>query len=117
MDGTEPERTPGNVGEPELKEVAAVIGTPSVKGGVVMIPRIKRVKPLDNYVLNVVFDDGKDVLYNVADDIRNIPSYQDLQAVHGLFRQVQLDQSRTCVFWNDRIDLPSDIIYEYGTER
>ena len=39
MDGTEPERTPGNVGEPELKEVAAVIGTPSVKGGVVMIPR------------------------------------------------------------------------------
>ena len=26
----------------------------------------------------------------------------------------QLDTSRTCIYWNDRIDLPSDAIYEYG---
>lgn len=25
--------------------------------------------------------------------------------------------SRTCVFWNDRIDLASDTIYEYGKQR
>ena len=25
--------------------------------------------------------------------------------------QVQLDESRTCVYWNDVIDLPSDAIY------
>lgn len=82
-----------------------------------MIPRIKSVKPLENYVLNIVFDDGKDVLYDVMDDIQTIPSYEALKTIHGLFQQVQLDQSRTCVYWNDHIDLPSDTLYEYGIER
>lgn len=79
-----------------------------------MIPRIKSVKPMDDFMLQVVFDDGKDVLYNVEDDIDTIPSYQDLKTIPGLFNQVQLDPSRTCVFWNDMIDLASDTIYEYG---
>lgn len=82
-----------------------------------MIPRIKNVKPLKDFMLHVVFDDGRDVLYNVWEDIENIPSYKDLKTIHGLFNQVQIDPSRTCVFWNDYIDLPSDTIYEYGTER
>lgn len=82
-----------------------------------MLPRIKEVKPLPNFSLRVIFDDGKAVVYDVMDDIRQIESYQDLMAVHGLFNQVQLDKSRTCVFWNDRIDLPSDAIYEYGRQQ
>jgi hypothetical protein len=86
-------------------------------GGITMIPRIKSVKPLENYVLLVVFDDGKTVLYDVKDDIQAIPSYEDLKTIGGLFQQVQLDQSRTCIFWNDYIDLPSDAVYEYGVER
>lgn len=79
-----------------------------------MIPRIKKVEPLENFLLHVIFDDGKNVIYDVKDDIKNIPSYSDLQTVCKLFEQVQLDESRTIVFWNDYIDLPSDIIYEYG---
>lgn len=82
-----------------------------------MIPRIKNIKPLDNYILYVVFDDGKSVFYDVKEDIQAIPSYGDLKNIYGLFQQVQLDPSRTCVFWNDYIDLPSDTIYEYGVER
>lgn len=77
-----------------------------------MIPRIKSVKPLKGYLLHVIFDDGKDCIYNVKDDIDTIKSYKDLEAITGLFEQVQLDESRTCVFWNDYIDLPSDTIYE-----
>jgi hypothetical protein len=80
-----------------------------------MIPRIKSVTPLENYILHVVFDDGKTVLYDVKDDIQTIPSYEDLRTIQGLFQQVKLDESRTCIFWNDFIDLPSDAIYEYGT--
>lgn len=79
-----------------------------------MIPRIKVVRPLPDYQLGVMFDDGKIVLYDVKEDIAAIEAYQDLRTVYGLFDQVQLDQSRTCVFWNDVIDLPSDMIYEYG---
>ncbi len=46
--------------------------------------------------------------------MEQIPAYQDLRLIRGLFDQVQLDQSRTCVFWNEEIDLPSDTIYKYG---
>ena len=79
-----------------------------------MIPKIKMVEPMPDYKLKVLFDDGKTVIYNVKDDIETIESYKDLATVHGLFQQVQLDESRTCVYWNDQIDLPSDTIYEYG---
>lgn len=79
-----------------------------------MIQRIKSVKPMDDYTLHVVFDDGKSVVYDVKEDIDTLPGYDDLKNIHGLFEQVQLDESRTCVFWKDDIDLPSDAIYEYG---
>lgn len=79
-----------------------------------MIPRIKTVTPLSDYRLHVVFDDGKAVIYDVKEDIQEIESYKELEAVHGLFECVQLDESRTCVYWNDFIDLPSDTLYEYG---
>lgn len=47
-------------------------------------------------------------------DIEKIKGYENLKIIPGLFEQVQLDESRTCIFWNDFIDLPSDAIYEYG---
>ena len=81
-----------------------------------MIPRIRTVEPLDNFILRVSFDDGKCVLYDTKTDMDEIPSYRDLEKIHCLFSQVQLDQSRTCLFWNDYIDLPSDAVYEYGID-
>jgi len=79
-----------------------------------MIPRINRLSILDDYILSVEFDDGYKVLYDVKEDIRTLPSFRALVEVYGLFKQAQLDSSRTCVFWNDEIDLASDSIYEYG---
>ena len=82
-----------------------------------MLPKIKSLMPLDGFMLQVIFDDGKIVIYNVEEDIESMPSYQDLKTIHGLFKQAQVDESRTCVFWNDMIDIPSDTIYEYGVEQ
>lgn len=82
-----------------------------------MIVRIKSVKPMSDYKLAVLFDDGKNVEYDMKDDIKELPGYSDLETIRGLWQQVQLDESRTCVFWNDYIDLPSDTIYEYGIEK
>jgi hypothetical protein len=79
-----------------------------------MIPRIKNVTPLDNYILRVVFDDGNVVLYNVKEDIDLIPIFKQLEKEPDLWQNVHLDNSRTCVYWNDQIDLPSDTVYEYG---
>lgn len=69
---------------------------------------------MDDYLLSVQFDDGRKVVYDVAEDIDTIVAFSDLKTVEGLWSQVQLDKSRTVVFWNDWIDLPSDTIYEYG---
>ena len=79
-----------------------------------MIPRIREVKPLQDYYLRISFDDGKTVIYDVKEDMEQIESYRDLRSICGLFEQVRLDESRTCVYWNENIDLPSDTLYEYG---
>ena len=79
-----------------------------------MIPKISSVKPEKDYTLMVEFDSGEAVLYDVSEDIDSIPEFEPLRTIPGLFDQVQLDQSRTVVFWNDMIDLPSDTILEFG---
>ena len=71
---------------------------------------------MEDYWLRVTFDNGRVVQYDVEDDIRTIPAFQDLERIYGLFQNAQLDQSRTCIYWNDQIDLPSDTIYEYGAD-
>ena len=65
-----------------------------------MIPRIKKISVLDDYILFVEFDDGYKVLYDVKDDIKTLPSFRALMDVYGLFKQARLDSSRTCVYWN-----------------
>ena len=81
-----------------------------------MIPKIKSVKPKAGYKIEVLFYDGTKVLYDLKDDIKSLPRYDELKKVEGLYKNVQLDESKTCVFWNDSIDLPSDTIYEYGNK-
>jgi len=81
-----------------------------------MIPRIAKIKTLPDYKLLVNFDEGRNVVYDVGDDIGMIKAFEDLRTLPGLFESARLDTSRTCVVWNDRIDLPSDAIYEYGTQ-
>lgn len=79
-----------------------------------MIPRIRKLDLMPDYKLKILFDDGKMVLYDVNDDINSIEEFQNLKNQTGLWNCVQIDESRTCIYWNDRIDLPSDILYEYG---
>ena len=80
------------------------------------IIRIKELEASENYSLRVVFDDGRSVMYDMTEDINTLPGYDLLKTMEGLFQQVQLDLSRTCVDWNEDIDLPSDVLYEYGVE-
>ena len=79
-----------------------------------MIPRIKSIEPLPDYQLYIEFDDGQKVIYNVMEDIETIQDFEPLRTECGLFQNFQIDESRTCVSWSDRIDLPSDTLLEYG---
>lgn len=79
-----------------------------------MIPRIREIEPRENYKLFICFDNDSKVLYDVKDDIEHIDAFKPLMSMPGLFNSVRLDESRTCVYWNDEIDLPSDTLLEYG---
>ena len=67
-----------------------------------------------DWKLLVTFDDGFCVCYDVKDDIDTIDDFKSLTTEIGLWPLAQLDSSRTCISWKERIDLPSDTIYEYG---
>ncbi len=76
------------------------------------MPKIKSILPLPDYHLRIAFDDGRIVLYDMNEDMNTLPGYDELR--QGLFSHVQVDASRTCIFWNEDIDLPSDTLYEFG---
>lgn len=78
-----------------------------------MIPRFKEIIALSDYILKVTFDDGVTVLYDVKTDMKENPIYCELKK-NNLFFQYKIDHSRTDISWTDMLDLPSDIIYEYG---
>ena len=81
-----------------------------------MLVKIRTIYTLDDYLLITIFDNNKIVEYDMKEDIQTLPNYSDLKSINGLWQQAQIDKSRTCVFWNDYIDLPCDTIYEYGKE-
>ena len=81
-----------------------------------MIPKIKLVEPKENYSLYIIFDSGEKVLYDVNEDIDQLPDFSVLRTEKGLFENFQLDESRTCIYWSDRVDLPSDTLLEYGKQ-
>ena len=80
-----------------------------------MAIHIKTLRVLPEYRLQLTFEDGREVIYDVKEDAKTLPSYQPLLTEEGLFESVQLDPSNTCLIWTKEIDLPSDILYQYGT--
>ena len=44
-------------------------------------------------------------------------AFAELRTLPGLFESAHLDSSWTSVVWNDRIDLPSDTIREFGFQQ
>ena len=80
-----------------------------------MIRKIRSIQPGEDYILYITFDDGRKVSYDLKEDFW-LPGHDALEKIPGLYQQVRLDESRTCVYWNEDIDLPSDILYEYGRD-
>lgn len=62
-----------------------------------MFSKIKAIEALDDLVLHVTFDGGEQVLYDVKEDVENIPDFRRLETEPYLFRNFSLDTSRTCL--------------------
>ena len=79
-----------------------------------MFNRITKIFPKPDYLLHAIFMDGTQKLYDVKPLMSEIPDFEDLRQIEGLFEQVRVDVGGYGIVWNSRLDLSSDEIYENG---
>lgn len=75
-------------------------------------PRIKSVRPLDNYHLLVDFTNDVAKIYDCTDILRE--SAFALLRNKAAFHAVQLDRGGYGISWNDDIDLSEAELWKYG---
>lgn len=81
-----------------------------------MFNKVKTVKPLDNLILLVTFENKDIKKYDVKPLFDMFPVFKSLNTIKGLFEQVKVDVGGYGVIWNDNIDLSCEELYENGKE-
>ena len=75
---------------------------------------VKNVKPLNDYVLLVEFENNEQKKYDVKPLFNKWEAFKALLSVYGLFKLVKVDQGGYGISWNDEIDLSCDELYHNG---
>lgn len=78
--------------------------------------KIKSVKPLDSYILSVVFQNGIEKTYDIKQLFSIFPQFTVFEIIPGLFEQVQVDVGGYGISWNDKLDLAAEDIWEDGID-
>ena len=81
-----------------------------------MFYKIKSVKPLENYILLVTFENGKQKHYDINPLFDKWTVFKDLINVYGLYKNVKVDNGGYGISWNDNIDLSCNELWDNGTE-
>lgn len=76
--------------------------------------RVRKVKALPDYLLFAEFADGEKRLYDIKPLFEQIPAFNELKRIYGLFKQAQPDTGGHGIVWNDNVDLDADEVYDYG---
>ena len=76
--------------------------------------KIKDVKPLPDYMLDVQFADGEEKRYDVKPLFSKWEAFNALRTIKGLFEQVKVDMGGYGIVWNEYIDLSCDELYFGG---
>ncbi len=79
-----------------------------------MFHRVNNVKAIDNFILEIVFQDDTRKYYDVAPLFLKWPIFNDLKNIKGLFKNVQVDIGGYGIFWNEKIDLSCNELWENG---
>lgn len=80
-----------------------------------MFHKIKSVKAMPDYILMVSFVEGIQKTYNLKPLFNQLPVFQDLQHIKGLYEQVQVDPGGYGISWNDDLDIACDELWANGT--
>lgn len=78
--------------------------------------RIKEVKPMENLVLLVCFQNGIEKTYDVRNLYPIFPQFKAFEMDNDLFNSVQVDVGGYGISWNDNLDLDAEDIWEDGIE-
>lgn len=81
-----------------------------------MTHKIKSVKPLENFIILVVFQNGIEKTYDMRKLYPVFPQFQIFESDKALFNKVQVDAGGYGISWNDDLDLNAEDIWEDGIE-
>ena len=79
-----------------------------------MTHRIKAVKPKENYILSVTFQNGVVKEYDMKNILEIFPQYEALTQDDTLYNKVQVDTGGHGISWNDELDLEAEELWEEG---
>jgi len=79
-----------------------------------MTHRIIEVKTLENFVVSVVFQDGKEKVYDIRNLFSEYPQFVVFESDVELFKQAKVDVGGCGISWNDELDLSSEEIWDNG---
>ena len=81
-----------------------------------MFHKIKTVKPAENTVLLVCFQNGIEKIYDLKMLYNVFPQFKIFETDKQLFSSVKIDVGGYGISWNDDLDLDAEEIWENGTE-
>ena len=81
-----------------------------------MTHKIVTVKPMENFVLLVGFQNGVEKTYDMRTLYPIFPQFKVFEDNIDLFNQVQVDMGGYGISWNDDLDLDAEDIWEDGIE-
>lgn len=79
-----------------------------------MFHKVKSVKCLDNYILEIVFENNIIKYYDVSNLFKKWTIFNQLKIINGLFEQVKVDKGGYGISWNEEIDLSCNELWENG---
>ena len=80
-----------------------------------MFHKIKDLHALDDFVLDVTFDDGKRTHYDIKSLIVEYPMFAEMKDNESLFKKASVDVGGYGIVWNDDLDLSAEEVYANGT--
>lgn len=79
-----------------------------------MFNKVLAVKPLDNFVLSVTFENGQHKYYDIKPLFDKYKEFTALQTINGLYELVTVDMGGYGISWNDEIDISCNELYNNG---
>lgn len=82
-----------------------------------MVNKVKTVKPLNDLILLIVFQNREEKLYDVKQLFSVFPQFEVFMTNKALFDNVQVDTGGYGISWNDELDLDAEELWENGIKK